>query len=153
MKCNPIKLFKIFLLLFKWNSLTWQVLNSSENQGVTVAVLRSDLTAWSMCRETRIITYPTKGAHVMSRPQEKHQQKCPTWVRVKCVLTTLWAFVLKFLQPFTALTNGRAPQALHSQTSSSGTSRGPSSMFLSVDGGRSRTFSSGTSWRPAVDVS
>jgi hypothetical protein len=29
---QPIKLFENFLLLFKWNALTWQVLYSSENQ-------------------------------------------------------------------------------------------------------------------------
>jgi hypothetical protein len=40
-KCNPIKLFENFLLLFKCNALTWQVLNSSENQGVTEAVNQS----------------------------------------------------------------------------------------------------------------
>jgi hypothetical protein len=36
---QPIKLFENFLLLFKWNTLTWQVLNSSENQGVTATPL------------------------------------------------------------------------------------------------------------------
>jgi hypothetical protein len=30
-----------------------------------------------------------KGAHGMSMPQEKRQQKCPTYIRVKYVLTTL----------------------------------------------------------------
>jgi hypothetical protein len=32
---QPIKLFKNFQLLFRWNAVAWQVLNSSENQGVT----------------------------------------------------------------------------------------------------------------------
>jgi hypothetical protein len=32
---QPIKLFENFLLLFKWNALTWQILNYSKNQGVT----------------------------------------------------------------------------------------------------------------------
>jgi hypothetical protein len=44
---------------------------------------------------------------------------------VKCVLTTFLAFVPRFLQPFTALPEGRAPQTLCSQISSSSTSRGP----------------------------
>jgi hypothetical protein len=33
---QPIKLFEFFLFLFKWNASTWQILNSSKNQGVTV---------------------------------------------------------------------------------------------------------------------
>jgi hypothetical protein len=32
---QPIKLFKIFLSLFRLNALTWQILFFSENQGVT----------------------------------------------------------------------------------------------------------------------
>jgi hypothetical protein len=72
-----------------------------------VATPRSGLTAWYVRRETQTVTYPAKGAHDMSRPQEKRQQKCPIWVRVKCVLTTFWAFVPRFLQPFTTLPEGR----------------------------------------------
>jgi hypothetical protein len=64
---------------------------------------------------------------------------------VKCVLTTLSAFVPRFLQPFTALPEGRALKALRSQISSSGTPRGPPSLFLSVDGGRSWITSSSNS--------
>jgi hypothetical protein len=35
MKCNLSNYSKFFLLLFKWNTLTWQVLNFSEYHGVT----------------------------------------------------------------------------------------------------------------------
>jgi hypothetical protein len=62
-----------------------------------VAVSRSCLTAWYMCREMWTITYSTKEAHWTSRPQEKCQQKRPTWVRLKYVLTSLWASLFRFL--------------------------------------------------------
>jgi hypothetical protein len=35
---QPIKLFKIFLSLFRWNALAYQILIFSKNQGVTVVV-------------------------------------------------------------------------------------------------------------------
>jgi hypothetical protein len=36
-----------------------------------------------------LLPTPLRGAHDISRPQEKREQKCPTWVCVKYVLTTL----------------------------------------------------------------
>jgi hypothetical protein len=89
-------------------------------------------------------------------------------------LTTIWAFVPRFLQPFTALPEGRAPQALRSRTFNFGTSRGttidvftlmvgapgPSAPAppggpprrFHVEGERSRTISSDTFWGPSIDI-
>jgi hypothetical protein len=39
MKYNLLNYSKKFQLLFRWNALTWQVLNFSENQAVTYVIL------------------------------------------------------------------------------------------------------------------
>jgi hypothetical protein len=52
------------------------------------------------CVEKRkMLPTPLREAHGTSRPHEKHQQKRPTWVRVKCILTSLWAFLSRSLKP------------------------------------------------------
>jgi hypothetical protein len=42
-----------------------------------VAAPRYGLTACYVCQEMRTVSYPSKGTHGMSRPQEKRQQNYP----------------------------------------------------------------------------
>jgi hypothetical protein len=58
----------------------------------------------------------------------------------------------RFLQPFTALPEGRAPKTLRSWISSSGTSQGPAIDFVNFGGGRCWTLPPAPSRGPAIDV-
>jgi hypothetical protein len=82
-----------------------------------VVAPRSGLAAWYVRWEKRTITYAAKGAHGMSRlPNLSKGEMCSNYYLSICP---------KFLQPFSALPEGWAPQVLRSRISSSGTSCGP----------------------------
>jgi hypothetical protein len=58
----------------------------------------------------------------------------------------------RFLQPFTALPEGRAPKALRSRISSSGTSRGLATNVFNFGGDQCRTLPPATPGGPAIDA-
>jgi hypothetical protein len=71
---------------------------------------------------------------------------------VKCILTTLLAFVSRFLQPFTVLHEERTLKALRSWISSSGTSRGPAIDIFNFGGGHCQTLPVAPPREPVIDV-
>jgi hypothetical protein len=64
-------------------------------------------------RRCELLPTPLRDAHWTSSPQEKYQHKRLTWVRMKYVLTSLWASLPRFLQPFTTLSEEWAREAPH----------------------------------------
>jgi hypothetical protein len=111
-----------------------------------VAAPRSGFTAWYVCRETRTITYPTKGGTRHIQAPRKVSVEVPNLSKGEMCSNYSLNICPRFLQPFTAPSEGRAPQALRSRL------LGAHHRHFHVDGGRSWTSSSSTSRGPAVDV-
>jgi hypothetical protein len=117
-----------------------------------VAAPRSDLTASYVRQETRTVTYPIKGGTRHVQAPRKASAEVPNLSKREMCSNYSLNICPRFLQPFTALSEGWAPKALRSQISSSSTSWGPVIDVFNFGGGRCWTLPLAPPRGPAIDV-
>jgi hypothetical protein len=105
-----------------------------------------------MCRETQTVTYPSKGGTRYDQVPRKMSAEVSNLSKSEICSNYSLSIYPRFLQPFTALPEGRAPKVLHSWISSSGTSRRPTIVVFNFGGDRCRTFLPAPPRGPTIDI-